>query len=160
MCHSKMTAIPQEVFIPSRCPPSWYGCCDYSQIGFYGLKMLLKMMQACLLWKMKLCRFLHAFGMFPLKTLRELCRILHTPGMSSLKTLRELCRFYTLLYEFLILDLFFPRPKNLDGLAVVHRLIDAFHVEVVCVICFCCAWSDYFSWVQGSIPCLYSTIIL
>ena len=122
--------------------------------------MLLKMLQACLLWKMKLCRFLHASDMFPLKTLRELCRILHTPAMSSLKTLRELCRFYILLYEFLILDLFFSRPKNLDDLAVIHHPMDAFHMEVMCVICIFCARSDYFLWVQGSIPCLCSMIIL
>ena len=84
-------------------------------LHFNELKLLLKMMQACVRWKVKLYRFLHASGMFQLKTLSELCKILHTPGMSFtkdikrvvyalhtfgmslLKTLRELHRFYTLL---------------------------------------------------------------
>ena len=103
-----------------------YGCCGCSQIGFYELKMLLKMMQACLLWKVKLHRFLHAFCMFPLKTLRELCRILHTPGMNS---------FFK---DPKILDLFFARPKTSDGLAIVCHRMDVTHVEVACAICIFC----------------------
>ena len=47
------------------------------------------MKQVYQLWKMKLCRFLHVLGMFPLKTLRELCRILHTPGMSFTKDIKR-----------------------------------------------------------------------
>ena len=50
---------------------------------------MFKMMHACLLWKVKLCRFLHASGMFPLKALSELCRILHTPGMSFTKDIKR-----------------------------------------------------------------------
>ena len=51
----------------------------------YELKILLKMMQVCLLRRMKMCWFLHASGMFPQKTLSALCGILQTPGISLTK---------------------------------------------------------------------------
>ena len=59
-----------------------------AKLFFYELNSLLKMKQVYLLWNMKMCRFLHVFGMFPLKTLRGLCRILHTSGMSFTKDIK------------------------------------------------------------------------
>ena len=104
-------------------------------------------MQACLLWKVKLCRFLHASVMFPLKTLRELWRILHTPGMNSwfwvfFPRPKGSGSLFSKTQKFWIS--FFPRPKTSDSLAVIHHPMDAFHVEVACMICSFCVRSACF----------------
>ena len=132
-----------------------FGC---SQIYFYELKFLLKMKQVYQLWKMKLCRFLHVLGMFPLKILRGLCRILHTPGMilfiqqifGSSRSWEVLAKIQVL-WIFVSLISFCPDPKirmvwlSSIGLAIIHwsgRHLSSngvFHVEVLCAIGIFCA---------------------
>ena len=66
---------------------------------------------------------------FSLMTLSASSRLPYIPGMSLLKTLREICTSSTFLTWIFGLGSFFQDQKFSNGLAVVRRPMDKFHVE-------------------------------
>ena len=85
---------------------------------------------------------------FSLMTLSASSRLPYIPGMSLLKTLREICTSSTFLTWICGLGSFFQDQKFSNGLAIICRLMDKFHVEgcaqsvffmrdacTICIIC-------------------------